>query len=118
MLLRIIGMIFICSLIIPATSFAEKQYEETVVGCYERAWPARPPYYKIKDNDIEDWYSWKHYEIAYEEIPDSMWDKLSECSCEQDKICKARFIYTTDINDFDDKDSKGLIRKFTSLKKQ
>ena len=118
MLSRALCMVLVYFFMIPSISFAEKKYEETIIGCYERAYTASPPYYKIKDDNVDDWYSWKHYEIAYEDIPDSMWDKLNECSCENDNICRAHFIYTTDINDFDDKDSRGLIRKFTSLKKQ
>lgn len=117
MLLRIFSLIVLCLLFVTSEEcYAEKEYKDTVLGCWVRQYPASPSYIKIKDENVTDWYDWKHYEIASEEISDEVWPRLWDCDCEKDLICRITFIYTTDINDFDDKNSKGLVRKFTSIK--
>lgn len=119
MLLRIIGIILLSFLFLtPNECYAEKEYKDTVLGCWVPQYPASPAYIKIKDDNVDDWYNWKHYEVASEEIPMEVMPYLWDCNCEKELLCKLAFIYTTDVNDFDDKDSKGLIRKFTSIKKK
>ena len=88
-------------------SYAEKEYTATVTGCYDPGGTMGTTYFRTDNNE--------QYELAMEEMEMETMGQLFECNCNDDKICKVTFVYTTDSNDFDEANTKGLIRKFKSI---